>query len=79
MKLIKLIPQFWAGDLPELVKKELRAWQDDLCFHGDGGCVFEIRGPDYAKLPLFLKWLSENGIHLNPEAEEDYTLAMIGT
>lgn len=76
MKPIKLIPQFYAGDLPELVEEELRDWQDELCFHGDGGCVFVVRADDRAKLPLFIEWLSQNGIDVNCES---ITCAMTGT
>lgn len=76
MNPIKFIPKFYAGDLPKLVEEELRTWQDDLCFHGDGGCVFVIRDYDRVKLPLFLKWLSANKIDINCET---ITCAMTGT
>lgn len=76
MNPIKLIPQFYAGNLPEPVREELLAWDDELCFHGDGGCVFIVRDYDRPKLPVFLKWLSENGIDIN---SYQLTCAMTGT
>lgn len=57
----ELIPCIYAGNLPQNVGEEMRAWQDDLCYHGDGGCVFHVQGDDVAKLPLFLAWLVEIG------------------
>jgi hypothetical protein len=56
----EMIPCIYAGSLPRKVSEELSDWSDELCLHGDGGCVFTIR--DFKRLPLFKAWLIEVGI-----------------
>ena len=53
----KLIPCIYAGNLPSPVRDELQEWNDELCFHGDGGCVFTIRFSDIEQLKLFIEWM----------------------
>lgn len=59
--LFKMIPEIYAGNLPEDVRTELIDWNDELCFHGDGGCVFTLHDNDAVKLPLFIAWMVEIG------------------
>ena len=56
-----MIPCIYAGDLPYEVEEEMMAWNDELCYHGDGGCVFHVKAEDIAKLPLFKEWMIEQG------------------
>lgn len=53
----QMIPCIYAGDLPFDVEDELREWNDELCFHGDAGCVFRISESDLDSLPKFIEWL----------------------
>jgi len=64
----EMIPCIYAGDLPRKVSRELSDWNDELCLHGDGGCVFTIR--DFKRLPLFKDWIIEVGITTQEALDE---------
>mgnify|MGYP001590781702 CR=1 FL=1 len=61
MPKFKMIPAIDAGDLPSDVEKELMNWNEELCFHGDGGCVFYLDGDNLERLPLFTSWMLSIG------------------
>lgn len=56
-----MIPKIYAGDLPEDVETELMSWSDELCYHGDNGCVFSLSGDTIKEIPLFVAWMIEIG------------------
>jgi hypothetical protein len=65
------IPCIYAGDLPQDVLLELQEYDEELCFHGDGGCVFRISAHVLENLPLFKAWMIEIGAW----TEDDVNLA----
>lgn len=67
-KLFTMIPEISAVDLPDPVENELRDWNEELCFHGDGGCVFTIGPESMKELPLFRAWMIEIGAWTEREA-----------
>ncbi len=74
------IPCIYAGDLPQEVEDEMRAtFGDELCYHGDGGCVFYAKKKDLDAAPLFKAWMIEGGWWTEEEADltsyEEYCLA----
>lgn len=81
----KTIPCIYAGDLPNDVENELQDFNDELCFHGDHGCVFRIWEHQLEKVPLFLAWMIEIGaftaeqINLVDGYSNYLTIAMTGT
>jgi len=59
----EMIPCIYAGNLPMNVSYELGNFYDDrICLHGDGGCVFYFHTQDIERLPLFTAWLIETEI-----------------
>jgi hypothetical protein len=58
----EMIPCIYAGDLSWSASNELSDWNDELCLHGDGGCVFYFHTRDIERLPHFTAWLIEVGI-----------------
>jgi hypothetical protein len=59
----EMIPCIYAGDLPMNVSYELGNFYDDkICLHGGGGCVFYFHVRDIDRLPLFAAWIVEAGI-----------------
>lgn len=64
----KMIPCIYSGHLPDDVREELRDWNDLLCFHGDGGCVFRIDEDDLKDVPKFIQWLLSIGAIGNKDA-----------
>lgn len=57
----EMIPCIYAGDLPNDVENELRDWNDELCLHGDGGCVFSVYAENMKEIPLFVAWMIKIG------------------
>ncbi len=80
-----MIPKIYAGDLPREVEEELQSWDQELCFHGDGGCVFHIRNYDLNEVSLFIKWMIEIGAWTETQVNDIsnvgkyLTVAMTGT
>lgn len=61
MQKFKMIPCIYAGNLPVNVQEELEEvyQHSNLCFHGDGGCVFLVYKEKLDKLILFKAWMIE--------------------
>lgn len=82
-KLFEMIPKIYAGDLPHEVEDELMKWDEELCFHGDGGCVFRVSSYGAEELPLFINWMVKIGAWTSEQAanvkNESLAVAMTGT